>query len=117
MALSAVGLSDWCHDHPGAEASTYQARRSILRIHVGNLSTNTGKDQLREAFTPHGDVLSVAVAFDRETERSRGFGFIEMPRSADAEAAITALDGSMLDGKLLAVSVARPSEPAPHRQL
>jgi RNA recognition motif-containing protein len=82
----------------------------FLKIYVGNLSTNTGEDQLRQAFVPHGDVLSVAVVLDRDTERSRGFGFVEMPQSANAEAAIIALNGSMLDGKPLAVSVARPRE-------
>jgi RNA recognition motif-containing protein len=78
-----------------------------VKIYVGNLSFDTNEDSLRNAFAEHGDVEDVAVITDRETGRSRGFGFVSMPDSA-ARAAIEAINGKELDGRTLNVNEARP---------
>ena len=79
----------------------------MKKLYVGNLPFRTTEDDLREVFGRHGTVESVAVITDRETGRSRGFGFVEMD-DAGAEAAMRALDGSDLDGRSLRVSEAQP---------
>jgi RNA recognition motif-containing protein len=81
-----------------------------MNIYVGNLSWSTTEQELREAFEAYGDVSSVAIIKDKESGRSRGFGFVEMPSREEAEAAIEALDGSDLDGRALKVNQARPRE-------
>ncbi len=80
-----------------------------MKIFVGNLSFNTSDDDLRDAFAPYGEVASAQVITDRETMRSRGFGFVEMADS-DAEQAIRAMNGSDLQGRALNVNEARPRE-------
>ena len=84
-----------------------------MKIYVGNLNPTTGDAQLRETFTPHGEVSTATVILDRDTQASRGFGFIEMPGSPEAQAAIAALNGSTLDGNVLVVTEARPRETGP----
>ncbi|MBM4037601.1 MAG: RNA-binding protein [Planctomycetes bacterium] len=79
-----------------------------MNIYVGNLSYGTNDASLRAAFEPHGDVASAQVIIDRETGRSRGFGFVEMPNDEQARAAIAALNGQELDGRSLNVNEARP---------
>ncbi len=79
-----------------------------MNIFVGNLSYNTQEDNLREAFEAFGQVDSARVIMDRETGRSRGFGFVEMPVAAEGQAAITALDGKSIDGRPIKVNEARP---------
>jgi RNA recognition motif-containing protein len=81
-----------------------------MNIYVGNLSWGTTEQELQEVFEAYGDVSSVAIIKDRESGRSRGFGFVEMPSREEAEAAIEALDGSDLDGRALKVNQARPRE-------
>jgi RNA recognition motif-containing protein len=76
------------------------------KLYVGNLSFNTTSDDLREAFSPHGNVASATVVTDRETGRARGFGFVEMSDGGDA--AIQALHGTELQGRALTVNEARP---------
>ncbi|MFH0966054.1 MAG: RNA-binding protein [Planctomycetota bacterium] len=76
-------------------------------IYVGNLTYNATEDQLRELFGAHGNVLSARVMVDRETGRSRGFGFVEM-EDADAQKAIAALNGVDMGGRPLTVNEARP---------
>lgn len=78
-------------------------------LYVGNLSYNCTADELRELFSQHGNVTSAQVVSDRETGRSRGFGFVEM--SDGGEAAINALNGSEFQGRTLTVNEARPREP------
>jgi RNA recognition motif-containing protein len=80
------------------------------RIYVGNLSFKTTSDGLRDAFSAYGEVTSSAVISDRETGRSRGFGFVEMVENADAESAIEAMDGKDLEGRTLIVNEARERE-------
>jgi len=78
------------------------------KLYVGNLSYNTTDDSLRAAFEADGrEVKDVAVILDRDTGRSRGFGFVTMGSPQDAQAAIDALDGQDLDGRTLKVNEAR----------
>jgi len=78
------------------------------RLYVGNLSFQTTEDDLRETFGQFGSVTSATVVMDRDTGRSRGFGFVEMDDGADE--AIAALDGKDLQGRALTVNIARPRE-------
>lgn len=82
-----------------------------MRIYVGNLNYRTTKDGLRTAFEEFGTVSASDVITDRETGRSKGFGFIEMPDDGEAQAAISALDGKELDARTLRVNEARPQAP------
>jgi len=79
-----------------------------VNIYVGNLSFDTTDAELRAAFEAHGEVATASVVMDRETGRSRGFGFVEMPSDEQANAAIQALDGTDLQGRSLKVNQARP---------
>ena len=81
-----------------------------LNIYVGNLSFDTNDDSLRTAFAAHGAVDSARVITDRESGRSRGFGFVEMPESGEANAAMAAITGSMLDGREVNANEAKPRE-------
>ena len=83
-------------------------------LYVGNLPFSTTADDLREAFGQYGSVTRAQVVEDRETGRSRGFGFIEMAEGADA--AIENLNGAMFQGRTLTVNEARPREERPARQ-
>ncbi len=82
-------------------------------IYVGNLSYDTRDDGLAAAFEQYGEVRSARVITDRETGRSRGFGFVEMEDNEAADSAIAALNGAELDGRPLRVNEARPREPRP----
>ena len=79
-----------------------------MNIYVGNLSYDTDDASLRAAFEAHGEVSSAQVIKDRDTGRSRGFGFVEMPSNDEAQAAMEALNGTDLDGRTLNVNEARP---------
>ncbi len=79
-----------------------------MNIYVGNLSYEATEDDLREAFARFGQVASVNVIKDRDTGRSKGFGFVEMPTQAEAQAAIAGLNGQELKGRALNVNEARP---------
>ena len=81
-----------------------------MRIFVGNLSFNTSDDDLRATFAPYGEVASAQVITDRETTRSRGFGFVEMLDNDAAQQAIRSLNGSDLQGRTLNVNEARARE-------
>jgi len=80
------------------------------RLYVGNLSSGTTDGTLQALFEPHGTVQSAKVIMDRDTGRSKGFGFVEMDTDAQAQAAITALNGQEADGRALKVNEARPRE-------
>jgi cold-inducible RNA-binding protein len=80
----------------------------VKNIFVGNLSFNTNEDELRQAFETYGQVDRVSIMTDRDTGRSRGFGFVEMSSSEDGEKAIAALNGSQLGGRTINVNEARP---------
>ena len=79
-----------------------------MKIYVGNLSFQTGEDTLRELFSQHGEVEEIVIITDRETGRSRGFAFVTMPDSGQANAAIEATNGTEFDGRSLNVNEARP---------
>ncbi len=79
-----------------------------MNVYVGNLSYETDDAALRAAFEVYGQVDSAKVITDRDTGRSRGFGFVEMPSDDEARAAIAALNGSELQGRTLTVNEARP---------
>jgi RNA recognition motif-containing protein len=82
----------------------------VMNIYVGNLSYGMSEAELRDAFTAFGEVSSVKILMDRETGRSRGFGFVEMPNKSEAEAAIAQLNGKELGGRALRINEARPRE-------
>jgi RNA recognition motif-containing protein len=79
-----------------------------MNIYVGNLSFRSTSDDLERLFAQHGQVDSAAVIMDRETGRSRGFGFVEMGNDDEARAAIQELDGKDFDGRRLRVNEAQP---------
>jgi len=81
-----------------------------MNIYVGNLSYGMTEDELRDAFAAYGDVTSAKILMDRETGRSRGFAFVEMPNKSEGEAAIAQLNGKDLGGRTLRVNEARPRE-------
>lgn len=83
----------------------------MKKIYVGNLSYDTTDTTLRTLFTPYGSIASATVIMDRDTNRSRGFGFVEMDNDAEAMAAISALNGKNVDGRNLTVNEARAREP------
>jgi cold-inducible RNA-binding protein len=80
----------------------------VKNIFVGNLSFNTNEDELRQLFETYGQVDRVSIMTDRDTGRSRGFGFVEMASNEDGEKAIAALNGSQIGGRTLNVNEARP---------
>jgi len=81
-----------------------------LNIFVGNLPFTATEQEVRDLFEAHGDVDTVNIITDRETGRSRGFGFVEMPNSTEAQAAIDALNGNEMGGRALNINEARPRE-------
>jgi len=80
------------------------------KLYVGNLSYNVDSSQLEELFSGHGQVVSAQVIHDRDTGRSKGFGFVEMSSDEEAQAAIAAMNGQQHDGRALTVNEARPKE-------
>src|SRR4051812_28838848 len=83
------------------------------KIYVGNLSYNVTSSDLEQLFTAHGQVQSAEDISDRATGRSKGFGFVEMGSDEEAQAAITALNGTEHDGRNLTVNEAKPKEDRP----
>lgn len=84
-----------------------------MNIYVGNLSWNSGDDDLRSAFEAFGEVSSAKIIMDRETGRSRGFGFVEMPDDSAAKSAIDGMNNQDLQGRTLRVNEARPRDDRP----
>jgi RNA recognition motif-containing protein len=85
------------------------------KLFVGSLSYSVNDDQLRDAFAAAGNVVSAKVIIDRDTGRSKGFGFVEMGSDDEAKAAVDMLNGKELEGRAIAVSEARPREDRPSR--
>ncbi len=79
-----------------------------VQIYVGNLTYGMTEDSLRELFVPFGEVTSVKIIKDRLTDRSRGFGFVEMENKDEAESAIQKIDGTEVEGRNMKVNLARP---------
>jgi RNA recognition motif-containing protein len=82
----------------------------MTNIYVGNLPYSTNDAELEQVFAAHGNVDRAKVIMDRETGRSRGFGFVEMSDDGEAQAAIDALNGNEMDGRKLVVNIARPRQ-------
>ncbi len=82
-----------------------------MKIYVGNLSFKTSSEDLQKLFSQAGTVESVSIIEDRETGRSRGFGFVEMASKEDGEAAIAQFNEKDVDGRALKVNEAKPREP------
>jgi RNA recognition motif-containing protein len=87
----------------------------MTNIYVGNLSFKASEEDLRQAFSQYGDVSSVNIITDRETGRSRGFAFVEMPNSDEAKQAIDNLDQTDIAGRAVKVNEARPRSDRPRR--
>src|SRR6266568_8838896 len=81
-----------------------------MRIFVGNVAWGTTEEDLAQLFHPFGEIERIQILTDRATGRSRGFGFVEMPDTTEAQAAIAGLNGTVLGGRALTVSEARPRE-------
>ncbi len=86
-----------------------------MNIYVGNLAYSVTQDELREAFAAYGDVESANLITDKFTGESKGFGFVEMPNNAEADAAIKALNETPLKGRPMRVNQAKPRAERPPR--
>jgi RNA recognition motif-containing protein len=84
-----------------------------LKLYVGNLSYDTTEEDLRTLFSGAGTVTSVVLIKDRDTRRSKGFGFVEMSTQSEAEEAIKSFNGANLDNREIKVNIARPREERP----
>ena len=85
------------------------------KLYVGNLPYSFRDEDLQQAFAAHGSVSSAKVMMERDTGRSKGFGFVEMGSDAEAQTAINAMNGQQFGGRGLVVNEARPMEPRPPR--
>jgi cold-inducible RNA-binding protein len=90
--------------------SVFQEKVKNMKLYVGNLSFQTGENDLQTLFSEVGTVESCRIITDRDTGRSRGFGFVEMSSKAEGQAAIEQLAGKELDGRALTVNEAKPQE-------
>lgn len=81
-----------------------------MNIFIANLNYRIQKEKLQQIFEDYGEVSSVKIIFDRETKRSKGYGFVEMPNDDDALKAIESLNGSEIEGKTIVVKKANPRE-------
>jgi len=87
-----------------------------LKIYVGNMPYSTTSEQLTTLFSEYGHVQEATVIMDRETGRSKGFGFVDMPNNSEADQAIKALNATALNGRMLTVNQARPRGDRPPRR-
>jgi RNA recognition motif-containing protein len=102
--------------HPSPEFPIFRINRfflSIMNLYVSNIAFKMRDDELRQAFEPYGEIVSSKIIMDRDSGRSRGFGFVEFANREDGQAAMDALNGANLAGKEIAVSEARPREERP----
>jgi RNA recognition motif-containing protein len=88
--------------------SVHTKEEQEMNIYVGNLADGVTEDELRQAFEAHGQVSTARIITDKFSSQSRGFGFVEMANNDEAQAAISALNGSDLKGQMLRVNEARP---------
>jgi RNA recognition motif-containing protein len=87
-----------------------------MNMYISNLGFHTSEDDLRKLFEPFGKVSSAKVINDRETGRSRGFGFVEMESNAEATKAMEKLNGKEIEGRVISVTVAREKESRPDKR-
>jgi RNA recognition motif-containing protein len=109
FALASVA-SAYCSDDL-AIVCTISHKEPSVNIYVGNMAFTTTDHDLRQLFEPYGVVAEIRVIIDRDTGRSKGFGFVEMPDSTTAKTAIQGLQGKELEGRTLTVNEAKPREP------
>ena len=86
-----------------------------MNIYVGNLSYRMTDEDLEKLFSSYGSVSTSKIVIDRETGRSKGFGFVEMPNQSEGDEAIRQLDGKEVEGRNIKVNVAKPKEEKPRR--
>jgi RNA recognition motif-containing protein len=91
-------------------ALIYFIKSLKMNIYVGNLSWNLKDQDLSNLFAAHGEVISAKIVNDKFTNRSKGFGFVEMPNDEQAQAAIAALNGTEVDGRNIVVNESRPKQ-------
>lgn len=108
LLLSARGHSGRVPSASGLSAQ--QGETVGKKLYVGNLGYGVTDDQLRTMFDPYGSVQTAQVITDRDTGRSKGFGFVEMASDQEAQAAISGMHGQMADGRALTVNEAKPKE-------
>lgn len=106
-SCSVFGQGRWCSSGTGARWLRF---RMATNIYVGNLPWSTTDDELSTMFQQFGAVVRAQIVMDRETGRSRGFGFVEMANDAEAQAAIAALNNQPMNGRPLTVNVAKPRD-------
>ncbi|QEP44311.1 RNA-binding protein [Ectothiorhodospiraceae bacterium BW-2] len=87
-----------------------------MNIYIGNLAYSISDEELQDMFTEFGEVASATVIMDRQTGRSKGFGFIEMPNNSEADGAIKALNGKQISGRAIKVNQALPKGSKPQQQ-
>ena len=107
LAFDLANQPPGCVEVAHSQIAQIEATR-VKNIFVGNLDFNTSEDELRKLFEVHGQVDRVSIMTDRDTGRSRGFGFVEMTSAEDGEKAIAALNGTQIGGRTLNVNEARP---------
>src|SRR5689334_20210962 len=107
LAFGLANQPPSCAEVAHSQIAQIEAIR-VKNIFVGNLDFNTSEDELRKLFETHGQVDRVSIMTDRDTGRSRGFGFVEMTSAEDGEKAIAALNGTQVGGRTLNVNEARP---------
>ena len=100
----------------GIPSPQVERESTMVNIYVGNLSYNTTEDDLRNMFEAHGKVDRASVITDRMSGTSKGFGFVEMPNSAEGRAAISALNEMETGGRKIMVNEAKPKEDRPPRR-
>ena len=98
-------------EYPGDRISVFQVKDTCVNIFVSNLAYSATDHDLRQLFEPYGTVDKANIITDRETGRSRGFGFVEMPDTREAQSAMTGLNGKDLAGRALTVNEAKPRTP------
>lgn len=84
-----------------------------MQLYVGNLPYSVTEENLREAFGQYGEIASVSLVKDRATGQSKGFGFVEMPKNSEADAAIKGLNGKPMGGRMIKVNQAEPKKDKP----
>eukprot|EP00246_Nothoceros_aenigmaticus_P014037 TRINITY_DN5161_c0_g1_i1.p1 TRINITY_DN5161_c0_g1~~TRINITY_DN5161_c0_g1_i1.p1 ORF type:complete len:179 (+),score=15.07 TRINITY_DN5161_c0_g1_i1:51-539(+) len=103
-----------------AVPALYLSQRSVAtgkKLYVGGLKSGTTDEHLRQAFEPHGEIISARIVIDHETGRGKGFGFVEFGTESEAEAAKTAMDSQVLLGRIIVVDYAAPPGSRPKRPI
>jgi RNA recognition motif-containing protein len=112
---NAVKFCSLRYESKGDDATLSKEENLNKKLYVGGLSYSVTDAQLQQLFASHGTVESAKVITDRETDRSRGFGFVEMGTQEEAEKAIAALNGTQHEGRTLTVNISKPREDRPSR--